>query len=86
MKKISLQALLDINERGDFSKNDVSEERLMTCLPQLQEQIAFYRAYPDLFIDDLTGFSQWDETKDGPWKGFRFYYYQRVDEAAPLLY
>ena len=75
---MSLKALLDLNERREFCKDDVSEARLNQCLKGLTNQIAFYRAYPDIFIDDLSGYSQWDEKRDGPWKGFKFFYYQRI--------
>lgn len=76
---MSLQSILDLDgSRGSFSKDDVSENRLKECLPHLCELIAFYRAYPDIFIDDLTGYSQWNEETDGPWKGFKFFYYQRL--------
>lgn len=76
---MSLQSILDLDGlRGSFSKDDVSEKRLKECLPYLCEQIAFYRAYPDIFIDDLSGYSQWNEETDGPWKGFKFFYYQRI--------
>ena len=43
----------------------------------IKQQIAFYRAYPDIFIDDLTGYSTWNPEK-GEWKGFQFYYFQRI--------
>ena len=77
---MSLQSLLDLerNRGGRFRRDDISEERLLKCLPGLMNQIAFYRAYPDIFIDDLSGYSRWDESRDGPWKGFKFYYFQRL--------
>lgn len=76
---MSLQSLLDLDsKRGGFLKDDISEERLLKCLPGLKNQIAFYRAYPDIFIDDISGYSAWDEKKDGPWKGFKFFHYQRI--------
>lgn len=84
---MSLQSILDLDGfGGSFSKDDVSEKRLKECLPQLCEQIAFYRAYPDIFIDDLSGYSQWNEETDGPWKGFKFFYYQRINNVVPLVY
>lgn len=81
---MSLQNLLDLEEKRAFEKDDVSEQRLRDCLPHLLDQIAFYRAYPDIFIDDISGYSRWDEAKDGPWKGFKFFYYQRIALRAIL--
>ena len=49
-------------------KDEVSEERLLKVLPELREKIAFYREYPDLFVDDIKG-------PDCP---FKFRYTQRV--------
>ena len=83
---MSLQYLLDLDGNHNSSqtiKEDISEERLMNCLPQLKKQIAFYRAYPDIFVDDLSGYSEWMKLSDeeklvNPWKGFKFYYFQRI--------
>ena len=49
-------------------KEEVSEERLLKVLPELREKIAFYREYPDLFVDDIKG-------PDCP---FKFRYTQRI--------
>ena len=49
-------------------KQGVSEERLKENIAQLREQIAFFRAYPDLFIDFIKG----------PDCKFHFYFYQRI--------
>lgn len=65
---MSLQSLLDISASKGMNKDDVSEERLDGCLDELRNKIAFYRAYPDIFIDDIKGE---DST-------FHFYYYQRL--------
>lgn len=51
---MSLKALLDLSSH-DNVKDEVSEERLRECLPQLRKKIAFYREYPDLFVDDIKG-------------------------------
>lgn len=52
---MSLKSLLDISNRDDVLKQGVSEERLMQCIDELRKQIAFYREYPDIFIDDIKG-------------------------------
>ena len=49
-------------------KEEVSEERLLKVLPELREKIAFYREYPDLFVDDIKG----------PECPFKFRYTQRI--------
>lgn len=77
---MSLESILNRvaeSEKGAAIKDEISEERLQKILPKLKQQIAFYRAYPDIFIDDLTGYSTWDPEK-GEWKGFQFYYFQRI--------
>ena len=64
---MSLKALLDLSaKRG--AKQGISEERLKKSLPELRKAIAFYREYPDIFIDDIKG----------PDCNFNFYTYQRV--------
>lgn len=46
----------------------MTEERVRKVLPHLRHSIAFYRVYPDIFIDDIKG----KECK------FNFFAYQRV--------
>lgn len=70
---MSLQSLLDLSSKPK-SKQEISKERLMACMPELRKQIAFYREYPDIFIDDIKGE---DST-------FKFYYYQRLFLRAAI--
>ena len=65
---MSLQNLLDLSSSKDNVKIGVSEERLREVMPELRKAIAFYREYPDIFIDDIKG----------PDCNFQFYFYQRV--------
>lgn len=65
---MSLQSLLDLSASKDFKKTGVSEERLRGCLPELRNAIAFFRQYPDIFVDEIKG----------PDCTFKFYIYQRV--------
>lgn len=65
---MSLQSLLDLSSSRDTMKQGVSEERLKENMDMLREQIAFFRAYPDLFIDFIKG----------PDCKFHFYFYQRI--------
>ena len=61
---MSLKALLDLSDSRSIVKEEISEERLIQCIDGIREQIAFYREYPDLFVDDIKG-------PDCPFK-FRF--------------
>lgn len=65
---MSLQSLLDLSASHNGLKQGISEERLMACLPELRNAVAFYRKYPDLFVDAIKG----------PDCVFKFYTYQRV--------
>lgn len=64
---MSLQALLEITS-NENKKEGISEERLNAQLDNIRTNIAFYREYPDLFVDMIKG---QDST-------FNFYFYQRV--------
>ena len=65
---MSLQSLLDLSSSRDTVKQGISEERLIENIEMLREQIAFFRAYPDLFVDFIKG----------PDCKFHFYFYQRI--------
>lgn len=79
---MSLQSLLDLNSR-ELLKNDISEERLDACIEDLRKQIAFYRAYPDIFVDDII--SAYNADADLSSKcTFQFYYYQRLVLRAAM--
>ena len=69
---MALQDLLDINVKR--KKIGLSEERVAAIKPELRKYIAFWREYPDLFVDFLTRGSN-TEVKEGE---FHFYFYQRV--------
>ena len=64
---MSLQNLLDLSSSRN-KKIGISEERIRAVLPEIRNLIAFYREYPDLFVDFVKG----------PDSTFRFYFYQRV--------
>ena len=80
---MSLKDILNIESKRKFNKEELSKEVLIQKIPELKKQRAYYRAYPDIFIDDISGFSEWNLKSDeekalDPWKGFRFYYFQRI--------
>lgn len=64
---MSLQNLLELSEKKNF-KGGLSEERVKAQMPKLRKAIAFFREYPDLFIDYIKG----------PDSTFNLYFYQRI--------
>ena len=64
---MSLQNLLDLSSSRN-KKIGLSEERIRMVMPEIRKSIAFYREYPDLFIDFVKG----------PDSNFKFYFYQRI--------
>ena len=65
---MSLKNLLDLSASRNTIKEEVSANRLMDNLDALRKEIAFYREYPDLFVDDIKG----------PDCSFRFRFTQRI--------
>ena len=61
-------ALNDLLQLSSSKKIGLSEERVTPLLPKIREYTAFWREYPDLFVDFLAG----------PNADFKFYFYQRV--------
>ena len=51
---------------------DVPPEKIREDLPLLQDLIAYWRVYPDKFVDYLCSLN--------PNNSFKFYYYQRVNQ------
>ena len=76
---MALQDLLNL--ANNRKKIGLSEERVRAIIPAAREYIAFWREYPDLFVDFLqTGGNP--ERK----KQLNFYYYQRVFLRAAMRY
>jgi len=64
-------ALNDLLNLSNDKKIGVSEERLRAVLPIIRQYVAYWREYPDMFVDFLqTGY-------DGeiPENGLKFYFY-----------
>lgn len=76
---MALQDLLNLS--NNKKKIGLSEERVDAIKPQLRQYIAFWREYPDLFID----FLQTGGNSDKP-KTLNFYFYQRVFLRAAMRY
>ena len=77
---MALQDLLRLSQ--DHKKIGLSEERVEAIKPQVRQYIAFWREYPDMFVDFLqTG-------RDGtiPENGLKFFFYQRVFLRAAMRY
>lgn len=69
---MALQDLLKLN--GEHKKIGVSEERIKAVMPALRDYIAFWREYPDLFVDFLQTGGDFEKKKT-----FEFFFYQRVN-------
>ena len=52
---MSLKDLLNLSSSRELVKEGVSEERLRANMNKLRKRIAFYREYPDLFVDEIKG-------------------------------
>lgn len=69
---MALQDLLDLSTQR--KKIGLSEERVEAVLPVIRQYAAFWREYPDLFVDFMVRGTR-TEPKEGE---FQFYFYQRV--------
>ena len=77
---MALSDYLDLSQKR--KKIGVSEERIRAVLPHIRQYIAFWREYPDLFVDFMVRGNS-TEKRDGE---FRFYFYQRVFLRAVMRY
>ena len=76
---MALQDLLDLSSAR--KKVGLSPERVDAVKPIIRKYVAFWREYPDLFVDFMVrGFN---EPKDGE---FKFYFYQRVFLRSVMRY
>ena len=67
---MALADLMELSESKTFTKKlGVSEERIKAQIPVLREYIAFWRAYPDIFVEFLCGSNP---------ENFHLYLYQRI--------
>lgn len=77
---MALKDLLDLSSQR--KKIGISEERINAVLPIVRKYAAFWREYPDLFVDFMVrGSSQ--EVKENQ---FKFYFYQRVFLRSVMRY
>lgn len=52
---MSLQQILDVSSSRSLVKDEVSEERIKANLDNIRLLIAFFREYPDIFVDLIKG-------------------------------
>ena len=66
---MALKDLMELSLSKNNKKTGLSEERIRAQIPVLRQYIAFWREYPDIFVEFLCG--------DNP-ENFHLYFYQRV--------
>ena len=69
---VALQDLLNISKQRQ--KQGLSEERVRAIIPIARKYIAFWREYPDIFVDFMAG----------PNSTFKLYFYQRIFLRAAM--
>ena len=73
---MALKNILDISLQKGNKKMGLSEERVKAIVPVAREYIAFWREYPDIFVEFLCG----EENKNN----FKLYFYQRIFLRAAM--
>ena len=76
---MSLQDLLSVSKK--YEKVEISEERINNIKPIIRQYIAYWREYPDMFVD----FLQTGGDPDRP-KNLKFFFYQRVFLRVAVRY
>lgn len=76
---MALQELLQLTQSK--KKIGLSEERIRPLIPAFRNYIAFWREYPDLFVDFLQTGNDPNRKKE-----LNFYFYQRVFLRAAIRY
>lgn len=77
---MALQDLLQLSDSR--RKIGLSPERVEAVMPTIRKYVAFWREYPDLFVDFMVR-GRRTEIKDGE---FNFYFYQRVFLRSVMRY
>ena len=78
---MALQDLLNLSNTKQ-KKIGLSEERIEAIKPHLRNYIAYWREYPDMFVD----FLQTGADGEIPENGLKFFFYQRVFLRAAMRY
>ena len=66
---MALQDLLDLSLDRNQQKIGLSEERVRAQIPIIRQYVAYWREYPDMFVEFLCG--------DNP-ENFSLFFYQRL--------
>lgn len=78
-------ALADLLRMSNNSlKVGLSEERIDAVLPILTQYVAFWREYPDIFVDFMV--HGYDEERMKKKDLFHFYFYQRLFLRCVMRY
>lgn len=75
---MALKDILRVTSASE--KLGISEERVNAIIPIARQYLAFWREYPDLFVDFLVRGTR-TEVREGE---FNFYFYQRVFLRAAM--
>lgn len=77
---MALQDLLNLS--NDRQKIGLSEERVHAIIPVARQYIAYFREYPDMFVDFMAG--KW--SPNPPKETLNLFFYQRVFLRAAMRY
>ena len=81
---MALSDLLELSKAKANQKIGISTERIKACLPELRKAIAFFREYPDIYIDFCNSCSE--GRKDNDKKVLNLMTYQRVFLRQAMRY
>lgn len=81
---MALSDLLELSKAKANQKIGISTERIRACLPELRKAIAFFREYPDIYIDFCNSCSE--GRKDNDKKVLNLMTYQRVFLRQAMRY
>ena len=80
---MALNDLMALSVNKNTLKIGISNERVRECLPELRRAIAFYRQYPDLYIDFCNSCALQQDPKR---KVLKLYTYQRMFLRQAMRY
>lgn len=72
---MALADILQLSHEKETKKIGLSQERLIAAMPIARQYIAYWREYPDMFVDYLC--------LDNP-EHFQLFFYQRVFLRAAM--
>ena len=78
---MALADLMSLSKAKDRTKIGLSEERVTAVIPIVRQYIAYWREYPDMFVDYLQ-----TAGKEGVKKGLELRFYQRIFIRVAMRY